>query len=72
MVMQFGVETGGFQVLSLRHYRPAQCSLPAGVSPKKPNNGGPFGNDLLTGLGEARACRLSLGPFLSKAVDCRI
>jgi hypothetical protein len=63
------LETVGSQFLSLRHYRPGQCSLLAGLSPKKPNNGRHFANDLLTGRGAGRARMVSLWPFLSKAAD---
>ena len=66
------VEIIGLQVRFHRQCHTGYRSPATTVSPKKPNNGGHFANDLLTGLGAARACRLSFGPFLSKAVDCRI
>ena len=39
---------------------------------RKPNNGGLFAPDLMTGFAAPRAVWLSLRPFLSKADDCGI
>ena len=66
-------ETGtiGFQVLLLRHCFQGQQSLSPRQGSRKPNNGGLFAPDLLTGVAVAKAIWLSLPPFLSKPADSR-
>jgi hypothetical protein len=56
----------------LRHYPLCEQSLRLRPGPKKPNNGGLFAPDLLTGFAVSVAIWLSLRPRVSKAVDCRI
>jgi hypothetical protein len=62
----------GFESHPLRQCPLSELSLPPRRGHKKPNNGGHFAPDLLTRFVVSEAIWLSLRPFLSKAVDCRI
>jgi hypothetical protein len=64
-------ENVGFQVRSLRHCYLDNKSLVPRQGSRKPNNGGLFAPDLLTGVAVAKAIWLSLPPFLSKPADSR-
>jgi hypothetical protein len=65
-------ETIGFQVRLLRHSRRCEQSLLRRQGRRKPNNGGLFAPDLMTGFAASGGFWLSLRPFLSKADDFEI
>jgi hypothetical protein len=65
------VENVGFRFPILRHYYLDKLSLPCRRGLQKPNNGGLFAPDLMTGFTGSGAVWLSPRPFLSKAVDSR-
>jgi hypothetical protein len=60
-----------FESCLLRHCCLDKLSLPRRGSLQKPNNGGLFAPDLMTGFAVSEAILLSLRPILSKAVDSR-
>jgi hypothetical protein len=66
------LENVGFQVPILRHRYLEWQSLSHRRGLQKPNNGGHFVSDLLTGLGGGGVESLSVRPILSKAEDCGI
>ena len=55
----------------LRHCFEGQQSLSPQWGSRKPNDGGLFAPDLLTGVAVTKAIWLSLPPFLSKPADSR-